>query len=201
MNTRHACRLFCFVLVSVAGSAIARADLVGRLSLDSASFVAFQGYGNLALPVSSTILFHFGDVQADGTAPFTVTPGDVTIGPIPVQPGATLHYGLASSSSGTIRKTAGGLQIDFEASVQASLEAPDGGGTTNYALRFTTQTASATNAAGTQTVHLTGIPVVQGPNYVQLVAGATNRPDAYPGPGAAVYGVLSGTFDQLPNLP
>jgi hypothetical protein len=165
------------------------------------SFIAFQGYGNLTLPTGSSIQFHFGALQPDGSVPFSISPGDVSVGPIPVQPNATLHYGLASGASGTIRKAAGGLQISFEAAVQASLDQPGGGGTTNFALLFTTQNTSATNAAGTQTVELTGTPVVQGPNYVQLVAGATNRPDAFPGPGAAVYGVLSGTFDQLPSLP
>ena len=201
MTTARARVLLSVVVCALAQAAAARADLVGTLSLDALSYIAFQGYGNLSLPAGSSVQFHFGAAQPDGSVPFTITPGDVSIGPIPVQAGSTLHYGLASGASGTIRRSAGGLQITFEAAVQASLDQPAGGGTTNYALAFTTQSTSATNAAGTQTVALTGTPVVQGPNYVQLVAGATNRPDAFPGPGAAVYGVLSGTFDQLPNLP
>ena len=118
-----------------------------------------------------------------------------------MQADTTLHYALASGSTGTIRKTASGLQISFVASLRASLEAPGGGGTTNYALLFTTQSALATSADGSQTVQVQGTPVVQGPNYVQLVGGATNQPDAFPGPGAAVYGVLSGSFDRIPDLP
>jgi hypothetical protein len=33
---------------------------------------------------------------------------------------------------------------------------------------------------------------------MQLVGAATNRDSAYPGPGAAVYTVLSGALDRMP---
>src|SRR5262245_39542653 len=103
--------LLSFLVVSLAHAAVSSADLVGTLSLDSLSFVAFQGYGNLELPAGSSIQFHFGAVQPDGSVPFTISPGDVSVAPIAVPPSATLHYGLASGASGTVRRASGGLQI------------------------------------------------------------------------------------------
>jgi hypothetical protein len=45
-----------------------------------------------------------------------------------------------------------------------------------------------------------GTPVEAG-NHVRLVGAATNRQDAFPGPGEAVYAILSGSFDWLPEGP
>jgi len=40
--------------------------------------------------------------------------------------------------------------------------------------------------------------VVEGAWYGQIVGATTNRENAFPEPGAAVYTVLSGIFDRLP---
>jgi len=187
-------------MLSLAISCPATAEIVGTLELDSLSFIAFEGFENVPLPTGSLVRFRFGD-PAGSTASFTILPSDVTIPPIEVRPGATLAYVLAGPASGTIRRQNGAIHLDFSASIQATLSESDGGGTKSYALHFTTRETSATNSAQTQSVEVEGMPVIQGPNYVQLVAGATNQPDAFPGPGAAVYGVLSGTFDAIPVLP
>jgi hypothetical protein len=42
--------------------------------------------------------------------------------------------------------------------------------------------------------------LVAGANHVQLVGATTNKANAVPEPGAAVYVVLSGTFDRVPSL-
>jgi hypothetical protein len=42
------------------------------------------------------------------------------------------------------------------------------------------------------------VRIADGVWYGQLVGTATNKSDAYPGPGAAVYTVLSGRFDAVP---
>ena len=202
MEKRHLAAVVGLALgLAIADPAIAD-DQVGTLSLDGLSFITFQGYGNLTLPSGSTIKFHFGTPGPDGSVGFSIAPSDVAIGPITAEPGVTIQYALASSTSGTVQKVNGALQIAFGANVQATLARPDGaGGSATYALTFTTQTASATSADGSQTVQVDGVPVVRGANYVQLVGGATNRTDAAVGPGSAVYSVLSGSFDQIPALP
>jgi hypothetical protein len=43
--------------------------------------------------------------------------------------------------------------------------------------------------------------LVEGARYLQLVAAATNKAEAYPEPGTAVSAVLSGSFDTLPAVP
>ena len=48
-----------------------------------------------------------------------------------------------------------------------------------YFLNFTTETTTSSNAAGTNTVSLTGMRLVEGPNYVQLAATVTNKTNAF----------------------
>ena len=40
--------------------------------------------------------------------------------------------------------------------------------------------------------------LVNGVWYAQIVGATTNEENAFPAPGAAVYTVLSGSFDQVP---
>jgi hypothetical protein len=178
-------------------------ETLGTLQLDGLSFISFEDLENLAIPSGSSIRFHFGSPAADGSVPFSIAPSDVSIAPIALDgDGSTLTYGLAAAASGWIRKNADGTpRVEFTALVAATLAHPEIGGTKQHALHFTTQAASATNLAGTQTVSVEGVPLVEGANYVQLVGAVANKADAYPEPGKAVYTVLSGRFDQLPDLP
>lgn len=174
----------------------------GTLTLDALSFISFEGYENLSLPAGSTVTFQFGEPAADGSVPFTVSPAGVSIPPIPLWTASgELRYALASPLSGTARKTSEGVQISFNATISATLVQEGGGGTFQYALAFTTESASATNAAGDHTVSISGMRMIEGPNHVQFVAATTNRTNAFPEPGRAVSSVLSGTFDSFPNLP
>jgi hypothetical protein len=152
----------------------------------------------LPIPSGSTLRFHFGEPGSDGSIPFTLAPEDVSIAPIPMAGAGTLRYALAGPASGWIRPTPTGRRIDFTASVAASVELPEGGGTFTYQVPFTTESAEARNAPGTESVEATGMRMVEGAWYAQLVGATTNRTNAFPKPGAAVYTVLSGRFDQLP---
>jgi hypothetical protein len=172
---------------------------VATLALDGLSFIAFEGFENLSLPGGSAIRFRFDRSNADGSASFTIEPGDVTIPPIALGDDMTLEYGLASTASGILRKGETRREIQFQAIVQVRLRSAEGESASSYAVSFTTQEATATNAARTRTVEVEGASLVPGPNYVQLVGAATNRSDAIPGPGAAVYAVLSGSFDWIPE--
>jgi hypothetical protein len=40
--------------------------------------------------------------------------------------------------------------------------------------------------------------LVEGARYGQIVGATTNKDNAFPEPGAAVYTVLSGSFDRVP---
>ena len=45
---------------------------------------------------------------------------------------------------------------------------------------------------------VTGMRLVDGVWYGQLVGATTNKTNAFPEPGTAVYTVLSGRFDRVP---
>jgi hypothetical protein len=110
-----------------------------------------------------------------------------------------LEYSIGAPASGTLRPTESGRVIEFNATVHAKLIRPDGsGGTMVYPMPFSTESASATNLAKTHTVEVTGMRLVEGTRYAQIVGATVNKKNAYPKPGTAVYTVLSGRFDQIP---
>lgn len=198
MMRRFLSLLVGFCVLTVLPAAARGETAVGTFTLDGLSIVSFQDVEVLQIPSGSTLRFHFGKPSSDGSVPFTLAPEDVEIAPIPMAGSGTLRYSLASPASGWIRPTSTGRRIDFMASVAASVELPEGGGTFTYAVPFTTESVSASNALGTASVGATGMRMVDGVWYVQLVGATTNRKNAFPKPGAAVYTVLSGRFDQLP---
>lgn len=186
---------FAVALATVLWAGHSRAETVGTLALDGLSFVSFED--EQALPLGGgTIRFHFGDTRPDGSTPFQIAPGDVSIPEIALSSGETLRYGLASTASGTLRPGTNGHAVEFHATVAATLVRGDEEGTLTYAVPFTTGTVSATSRG--QEVSATGAPVASGARYVQIVGATVNRPDAVPKPDRAVYTVLSGSFDQLP---
>ena len=177
----------------------AGAETVGTFTLDAMSFISFGDEQTVALPAGSTLEFRFGTKTADGATPFTIQPGDVSIAEVPLSTGGVLRYTLASRASGTMRPTPGGREIRFTATVRATLAT--GGpndGSFDYTIPFTTETAAAENRAGTESLSVDGQRMVEGAWYTQIVGATTNRGNAFPEPGAAVYTVLSGSFDRVP---
>lgn len=51
---------------------------------------------------------------------------------------------------------------------------------------------------GTRSLDVFGMRLVEGVWYGQIVGATTNETNAFPEPGAAVYTVLSGSFDRVP---
>jgi hypothetical protein len=140
----------------------------------------------------------FGGLAADGSVPFTIHPSDIAIPPIQSGSG-TLEYSISTPASGTMVPTASGRKIEFNTTVTANLMQADGrGGTMVYPMPFSTESEFATNLSHTHTVEVTGMRLIEGVWYVQLVGATVNKENAYPKPGAAVYTVLSGQFDQIP---
>jgi hypothetical protein len=178
----------------------ARADeTVSTFSLDALSFISF-GDQQILLPASgSSITFHFGAPAPDGSIPFTIAPADVSIAPIPL-PGntGTLHYSIAAPASGSLVPTASGRRLSFTATVRATLSDTPRAGSYEYVIPFSTEAAAASNAAGTDSVSVTGMRLIDDVWYGQLVGATTNKTNAFPEPGTAVYTVLSGRFDRIP---
>lgn len=187
------------ILTLIAGGATAE-DHVGTLSLDADSYVSYSESQNPHIPAGSTIRFLFGATSADGSVPITIRPEDLSIAPIAAAQGMAIQYALGGSATGTLRKVAGSKQIELFATLVATLQGSPETPPFSYQLRFTTGTAQASNSSQTEAVTVDGVPAATA-NYVQLVGAATNRPDAFPGPGEAVYAILSGSFDWLPVLP
>jgi len=187
-----------FVLVSTPALSSAES---ATLTLDMLSFISFQDDEFLLLPAGSTLRFDFGTAAADGTIPFTINPSSLSIDPIDVPTmNRSLSYGLNGTASGVIRPTPTGRIIEFTGMVSASLSG-ENGATFVYPIEFTTETATASDVLGDVNVEVTGLRIVEGVWYAQLVGATTNHENAFPEPGSAVYSVLSGEFDQLPSAP
>ena len=175
-------------------------EQTGTLHLDADAYVSYSESATARIPSGSTIRFRFGAASADGSIPVTVRPEDVSILPIGVTEGSTIAYTLGAPATGTLRSSSGGKQIELLATLVVTLRENAEVAPVAYQLHFTTRTASATNVSQTESVTVNGVPATAS-NHVQLVGAATNRPDAFPGPGEAVYAILSGSFDSLPVLP
>jgi hypothetical protein len=89
-------------------------------------------------------------------------------------------------------------ELDFTATVRATLTRASGEGSFDYLMPFSTSGESATSIDGSQTLTRIGVHVIDGVWYAQIVGAATNKSEAFPGPGVAVYTVLSGQFDTIP---
>jgi len=174
-------------------------ETVSTFTLDGLSFISF-GDQEIVLPDSgSTLKFRFGDPNPDGSIPFTIRPEDVSIDPVALPDGGgTLTYALASQATGVMSPTSEGRKLTFTATVSATLDSPTSKGTFDYAIPFTTEAAAASNATGSETLNVTGMRLVDGVWYGQIVGATTNKENAFPEPGTAVYSVLSGSFDQVP---
>jgi hypothetical protein len=185
-------------VLALAGTGRAE-ETIGTFRLDGLSFISF-GDRQILFPESgSTIVFRFGTPNEDGSVPFTIQPGDVSIAPIPLPSGkGTLRYTIVAPSFGFVRPTEEGRTIEFNAAVAATLDAPEGSGTYKYPISFTTEAATARNVQRTKAFSVSGMRLVDGAQYVQIVGATTNKENAFPEPGAAVYTVLSGTFDLVP---
>jgi hypothetical protein len=194
MKTKPVATLLAAMLLA----APAASETIGTFTLDSLSYISFGDDEILYLPAGSTLRFRFGTPAPDGSTPFTIQPADVTIGEVVVPSGGVLRYGMASAATGTIRATPDGRRIDFTATVRATLERGGDRGSFDYAIPFTTEGASAANRPGTETLEVSGMRLVEGAWYGQIVGGTTNQENAFPEPGAAVYTVLSGSFDLVP---
>jgi hypothetical protein len=175
-------------------------DSVGVFRLDGLSFVSFGDQQFLFPESGSTLTFRFGTPAEDDSVSFRILPEDVALAPIPLPSGqGTLRYTLAAPASDFLRPSEGGGRVlEFNAAVAATLDAPEGRGTYTYGIPFTTENASAPNAQHTDTVSVSGMRLVDGVWYAQIVGATTNKENAYPAPGAAVYTVLSGRFDRVP---
>jgi hypothetical protein len=83
--------------------------------------------------------------------------------------------------------------------VRATLDTGDArGGSYEYTIPFTTESRSASDSAGSEQLAVDGMRIVENAWYGQIVGATTNRDGAFPEPGAAVYTVLSGSFDRIP---
>jgi len=82
--------------------------------------------------------------------------------------------------------------------VNVTLVHPEGNNITTIPIRFTTETAEGQNLSSTTSVSVSGARLNPSTRAVELVGTSTTSETGYPVPGAAVYIILSGVFDQLP---
>jgi len=188
----------CMMLLGLSSPAQA-GDTVSTFTLDAFSYISF-GDQQIVLPdYGSTIRFRFGDANADGSVPVTIQPPDVAIDPIPLPSGdGTLRYSIVSPATGVLRDTPDGKKLEFTATIRAELSSTEANGSFDYTMTFTTESAQASSQDGSETLSVEGMRLLDGVWYGRIVGATTNHENAFPEPGAAVYSVLSGTFDQVP---
>jgi hypothetical protein len=187
------------MVLAISPARPAAADSSALLRLDGHSYISFSPSENPPLAPGSTIRFRFGNHIADGSVAVRVEPEDVSIAPVSVTPGFAIEYGLSEAATGRAWIDGQRLQIELSATLVATLRGGDAAPPLAYRLLFTTGLAEASSANETDSVAVSG----QGAStsrYIRLVGAATNLPDAFPGPGEAVYAVLSGSFDSLPHV-
>lgn len=193
--------VFTLLAIFLAGVPAGADAFEATLTLDGMSFVSFGDREVLPLPAGSTLVLRFASDAAERRVPFTIVPSDVDIAPIPLGDGRSLRYGLAGPAKGVMRLANGERVLEFSGEITATLSgSARSSGTFTYTMPFTTESASATDLAGTGHVQVAGARVPPGVTYVQLVGATVNKANAFPEPGAAVYTVLSGSFDRLPAL-
>lgn len=199
-TTRVLLFLVVFCLAPTLTPSRAAAETISTLTTDALSFISFHGEETLLIPSGTTLRLRFGQANPDGSIPFTIASGDLDMPPVNLpSKGRRLVYRLKDQVSGVMRETEQGRQIDFTADVQVSFEGEASQSSHSYRMHFTTETASARDRFGDAAISVTGLRAVEGVWYTQLVGATTNATNAVPAPGAAVYTVLSGRFDQLPS--
>jgi hypothetical protein len=199
---RKACMPIAIAVLSLTLISSANAS-EGTLTLDALSFVSFGDNVKIPIPSGSTIKFVFGDPAPDGTISFTIQPEGVLIPPLDLPSGqGRLEYSLGSAASGSISPSSTGRVISFVGDIQAAFVGDESDSPPfSYSTPFTTETVAASDILGELSVEKSGLRMVENVWYVQLVGATTNKANAFPEPGAWVYTVLSGQFDQLPSDP
>ena len=192
---KHSTTLLLVLLLA----ASATGETVSTLTLDGLSFISFGDEEYLYLPAGSTLKLRFSAPQPDGSAAFTIAPSDVSIGDVSLPGGGVLRYALVGTATGAMSVTPDGRKLSFTAVVRATLDTGSStDGSFDYSIPFTTESTAASNAMGTEVLSVYGMRLVEGVWYGQIVGATTNKENAFPEPGTAVYSVLSGTFDQVP---
>lgn len=178
------------------------AELVATLALDGLSFVSFQDQEVYSIPSGGTIKFHFASLDREGSIPVSVGPADVAVGPLTIRGGeGSMLFELVGPAIGSVRLGPDGdLILELGAKVRVTLTHPEQGGSKEIGVHFSTETKEAVSFDGEEKITVSGMRADPAARGIQLVGTSTNAANDYPGPGAAVYVVLSGAFDQLPAL-
>lgn len=193
--------LFSAAVALLAGvPADAQQEHIATLSLDSFSYINLDAEVVLPIPSGSQLQLRIGAFSSGGVASVTIDPAGVSIGEIGTAEGM-LTYGLAQPAYGTAEyESDGTLKLSFSSQLSATISGPSGGSAV-YPVTFSTAAVTAQSADSTTTLADYGEPAQSSSRYVRLVGARTNPTDALVVPGAAVIGVLSGTFDSLPPAP
>jgi len=192
-------KLACACVALLAMSETAAADRVSTLTLDAFSIVSFDDKEVYAIPAGSVVPMHFPDDPTGSSIPFSIRPDEVAIEPIQTGAGEGLIVRLIRPVRGTLTVDAQGQYVvSFMADISVSLVHPTMGGSKRLRLFFTTESAQTSSADGKTQLAVSGMRVDPAARALQLVAATRNAQDDYPGPGAAVYAVVSGRLDRLP---
>lgn len=187
---------FAFCLTSAASAD----PFVATLRLDPFSIVSFGDQEIYALPEGSLIEFEFSAAEGSKFLGFVIRPRGALIEPMTLRyADEALRFTLGQTATGVMRLAGDGrVTMEIDAYVIVTLDHPEAPGVKKLPIRLTTESAQAKSLEGDRTIDVAGGRVSG--RGVQLVGATTNAEDDYPRPGAAVYVVLSGAFDQLPTL-
>lgn len=190
-----------FLTLVSPGRSLAAGAMDSMLTLDALSFIAYHGGETHLVPSGSTLTLRFPEASSATSLGFKISPEDLNIRPVHVPAiGRYLIYRLAGPTSGVMTNTNEGRTITFSAEIVVSFEGDTDTSEKIYPMQFTTEIAAARDANGENRVEVNGLRAVDGVWYTQIVGATTNAKNAVLAPGEAVYTVLSGQFNQLPEM-
>lgn len=188
--------------VLVLGAAAGAQESVATLTLDDNSIVSFEETEAYSVQPGTTIRFQFSATTVEGRTAVWIALSDLSVGPLTLRSSdEKLLFSLAAPATGVVsRAEDGSLSVEMKALVNITLVQPEGSSMKTIPLRFTTETAEGQNLSGTTRVSLSGARLDPSTRAIELVGTSATPENGYPVPDAAVYVILSGTFDQLPGF-
>ncbi len=189
------------LLVLLASSSGAE-ELEATLTLDGLSFLSFGDQQVYSIPAGASLVFRFASGAGERSVPFKILPEDLKIPALPLRgSGEALRFGLAAPVLGSLQLGAGGAaSLTFDARLRVQLDHPTEPGMREISIRFTTEASTAKSLDGAKSIAVSGMRVDSRARAVQLVGTKTGDSRDYPVAGSAVYAVLSGVFDALPEV-
>jgi hypothetical protein len=162
----------------------------------SSSYLEIELTGSFAIPRGTAVVMRFADLDASGGFPVLVQPDDLAVAPVRLGGRrGSFEVALAEPARGVARRAADGKVV---LEIPVVLSVTHDGGTRQYPLLFTTESASVLDASGTPRVASRGARLDPETGEFALVAAAMSGEELFDGPEQAVLIRVTGAASPVP---